>query len=289
TPIPLETLAANDLSIKLNIGELRYLQDSITNLRLDLEQRDGSLNISDVFYEAPQGTLGATLSINPTNGNKADVKLDLNTRNFVFNVSGLPDEKLAQVPAFDIDFRASGQGGNLREVAGSLNGSLYIGSKGGNAENVDLGILETFIFDEIFSVLTPKTRDDLNTQFSCIATIMTIDDGLVTTNPAFAFSTPKIAVITKGTLDLKTERMNFNFNSTPTKALKINAGEMFYPYILISGTLAAPKVGVDPGKAAMHGGAAIATLGLSVLAKGVLDRAGNAIPVCEEMLNNPPK
>ncbi|MDX2428821.1 MAG: AsmA family protein, partial [Xanthomonadales bacterium] len=125
TPIPLETLAANNLSIKLNIGELRYLQDSITNLRVDLEQQDGSLNLSEIFYEAPLGTLGAALSVNPTNGNKADVKLDLNTKDFVFNLSGLPEEKLGEVPVFDIDFHASGKGSNLREVASTLNGSLY--------------------------------------------------------------------------------------------------------------------------------------------------------------------
>ncbi|MGB5486221.1 MAG: hypothetical protein WBN06_02405, partial [Lysobacterales bacterium] len=130
-PIPLETMAANDLSIKLTIGELRYLQDSITNLRLDLEQQAGSLNLSEIFYEAPLGTLGAALSVIPINGNKADVKLDLNSENFVFNLSGLPEEKLGEVPVFDIDFHASGKGSNLREVAGSLNGSLYIGSKGG--------------------------------------------------------------------------------------------------------------------------------------------------------------
>lgn len=289
TPIPLKAIAANDLSIKLNIGELRYLQDSITNFRIDLEQQAGKLSISEIFYEAPQGVLAGSLSINPTNANKADVKFDLNAENFVFNLSGLPKEKLGQVPAFNIDFHASGQGSNLREVAGSLNGSAYIGSKGGNAENVDLSMLETFILDEIFSLIAPKSKDTFNTQFSCIATILNINEGLVTTQPALAFSTEKIAVIVKGTLDLKTEKMNFNFNSTPTRALKINPGEMFYPYILISGTLAAPKVGVDPGKAALHGGAAIATLGISVLAKGVLDRAGNAIPVCEEMLNNPPK
>ena len=289
TPIPLETLAANDLSIKLNIGELRYLQDSITNLRLDLEQQDGSLSISEMFYEAPRGTFGAALSITPADANKADVKLDLNARNFVFNLSGVTDEKLKQIPAFEIDFRASGQGGNLREVAGSLNGSLYMASKGGSAENVDLSILDTFILDELFGVLMPKSKDILDRQFSCIAANMDIVDGLVTTKPALAFSTGKIAVVTKGTLDLKTEKMNFNFTSTPTNALQINPGEMFYPYILISGSLAEPAVGVDPGKAALHGGAAIATMGISVLAKGLLDRVGNAIPICEEMLNNPPQ
>jgi uncharacterized protein involved in outer membrane biogenesis len=204
-------------------------------------------------------------------------------------VSGLPEEKLGQVPAFDIDFHASGKGSNVREVAGTLNGSLYIASKGGSAENVDLSLLETFIFDQIFSVIMPKSQEKFDTQFSCIAINLQISDGLVTTNPAIAFTSEKVAVVTKGTLDLKTEKMNFNFNSTPTNALQISPGEMFHPFILISGTLAEPSVGVDPGKAALHGGAAIATLGLSVLVKGVYDRAGNAIPVCEEILNNPPK
>jgi len=288
TPIPLKALAARDFSIKLNIGELRYLQDSITNLRVDLEQQAGSLNITELFYEAPQGTLGATLSINPTNANTADVKLDLKTKDFVFNLSGIPEDTLTQVPAFDIYFHAEGKGSNLREVAGSLNGSFYIGSKGGSAEGVDLSILDTFILDQLFGVLMPKSKDALDRQFSCIAANMDIVDGLVTTKPALAFSTGEIAVVTKGMLDLKTEKMNFNFNSTPTKALQINVGEMFYPYILISGTLAEPAVGVDPGKATLHGGAAIATMGISVLAKGLIDRAGNAIPICEEMLNNPP-
>ena len=206
----------------------------------------------------------------------------------VFNISAVPEERQYQIPAFNIDFHAEGDGANLREVAGSMNGSLYMASPGGNAENVDLSILETFIFDQIFSVLMPKSEETLDTQFSCIATNLEISDGLVKTKPALAFATKKIAVVTKGTLDLKTEKMNFNFKSIPNKALQINPGELFHPFILISGTLAEPTVGVDPGKTVLHGGAAVATMGLSVLAKGMLDRAGNTMPVCEEILNNPP-
>ncbi len=289
TPLPLDALASKDLQIKLDIGEIRYWQDSITDLVLDLEQQNGSLNVSQLSYEAPRGSLNASLSINPTVADQADVKIDLSTKEFGFNLSGLPDEKLDQIPVFDIDFHGRGKGSNVREVAGTLNGSLYVASKGGNAENVDLRLLETFIFDQIFSVLMPKSQEKFDTQFSCIATNLQISDGLVTTSPAIAFTSQKVAVVTNGTLDLKTEKMNFNFNSTPTNALQISPGEMFHPYILISGTLAKPAVGVDPGKAALHGGAAIATLGISVLAKGLIDRAGNAIPVCEEILNNPPK
>jgi hypothetical protein len=289
TALPLDALASKDLQIKLNIGEIRYWQDSITDVILNVEQRNGRLNISQLSYEAPLGNLHASLSINPTGSDKADVKIDLGAQDFVVNLSGLPDEKLDKVPAFDVDFHASGNGANIREVAGSLNGVLYMASKGGSAENIDLSLLETFLLDQLFSVIMPKSQENFSTQFSCIAANLQISDGLVTTRPAIAFTSEKVAVVTKGTLDLKTEKMNFNFNSTPTNALKINPGEMFHPYILISGTLANPAVGVDPGKAALHGGAAIATMGISILAKGVLDRAGNAIPICEEMLNNPPK
>ena len=289
TPLPLDALASADLQIKLDVAELRYWQDSITDLVLNLEQHNGSLKVPQLSYEAPLGTVSSSLSIDPTGAGQADVNVGLSTKGFSFNVSGLSEEKLGQVPAFDIEFHARGKGANVREVAGTLNGSFYVASKGGSAENVDLSLLETFILDQLFSVLMPKSNENINTQFSCIAANLQISDGLVTTMPAIAFTSQKVAVVTKGTLNLKTEKMNFNFNSTPTNALQISPGEMFHPYILISGTLAKPAVGVDPGKAALYGGAAIATLGISVLAKGVLDRASNTVPICEEMLNNPPK
>jgi uncharacterized protein involved in outer membrane biogenesis len=284
TPLPLEELATVDLQIRLDIAELRYRQDSLTDLLMDLELQAGSLDIRQFSYDAPRGKLWTSLSIQPTSANRADVKFDLGAEKFVFNLSGLEEDKLDQVPKFDIDFHASGNGADLRELAGTMNGSLYMGSQGGNAGNVDLSLLETFILDQIFSVIMPKSRQGLDTQLSCIATIMEINDGLVTTKPALAFTSDRIAVVAKGTLDLKTEKMNFNFNATPTNALNISAGEIFQPYILIGGTLANPVVGVDPGKAALHGGAAIATLGVSVLAKGVVDRLSNAVPVCGEML-----
>ena len=289
TPVPMEAFSSVDLDISLDIAELRYLQDSVTELLFRVKQQHGALDVQQLSYKGPRGKVMAALSITPIQASVANVKIDLNAEGFIFNLAGVPDDKLDQTPLFDIDFHASGNGANLQDVAGSLNGSFYMASKGGNAENVDLSILETFIFDQIFSVLMPKSDKTLNAQFSCIAARAEIENGLVTTSPAIAFTTDKIAVNTKGTIDLKTEKMNFNFNSTPTNALKINAGELFHPFILISGTLADPKVGVDPGKSVLHGGAAIATLGLSVLAKGVVDRAGALNPLCDEMLNDPPK
>ena len=283
TPIPFEALAAADISINLHVSELQHMEDSINNLVFEAEVKAGSLNISEYSFEGPIGTFNTSLSIQPTGANQADVIIDLSADKLVLNLSGLPDDKLHDIPAMSLDLHAQGRGGDTRQVAGSLNGELYLQSSGGTLEGVDLSILDTFIFDEIFGLLMPKNEADKDLTLKCVAAILKIENGLVKTNPAIAFTTNKIGVVTKATLDLKTEKMNFNFNATPTNALKISAGELFNPYILISGTLTKPEVGIDPAKALLHGGAAIGTAGISILAKGLIDRVGNAMPICEEM------
>ena len=78
--------------------------------------------------------------------------------------------------------------------------------------------------------------------------------------------------------------MHFNFNAIPNNALKISASELFNPYILVGGTLSKPEVGLDPAKVLLHGSVAVGTAGISILAKGLLDRVSNTAPLCEEML-----
>jgi uncharacterized protein involved in outer membrane biogenesis len=283
-PLPLEALAATDMIIDLDIAELRHRKDSIKNLDLKAELKDGRLIVPLLSLEGPQGKSMSSFSIEPTGAGKADVNVDLSAEKMVFNFSGQSQDNLHLLPAIDIEFRANGSGGNLREVAGSLNGSLYVGSEGGTLEGVNLSILDTFILDEVFSLIMPKSdnKDDLD--LTCAATILKITDGLVKTDPAIAFTTSQITLVSKGTLDLKTEEINFNFNATPNNALKISAGELFNPYILVGGTLGKPNVGLDPGKVLIHGGAAIGTAGISILAKGLIDRVGTTVPLCEEML-----
>jgi len=283
TPLPLDALAAADVTVKLDIAELRHQRDSIKNLALEAGLQAGVLNISQLSLEGTRGSLGASFSVRPTGTNMADVKVNLSAENLVLNLSGQPEDKLHQVPTIDIELRASGKGGNLQEVAGSLNGSLYLGSRGGILEGVDLSVLDTFILEEMFRLIMPKsdTKDDL--ELTCAATILKITDGLIKTNPALAFTTGQITLVAKGTVDLKTEEMKINFNATPNNALKISASELFNPYILVGGTLAKPEVGLDPAKVLLHGGAAVGTAGLSILAKGLLDRVSTTIPLCEEM------
>jgi len=284
TPLPLDALAATDMTVQLKIAELWLQHNNIRNLSLEAEIHAGGLNIPQLSLEGPRGKLWSSLSIEPVDKSGANVKIDLNAEKFVFNFTRQPKDRLAQFPAYDAQLSVSGKGSNLQELAGSLNGSLYLGSEGGTLEGVNLKVLDTFILDEIFSLITPKTDTKNDLDLRCVATILTITDGLVKTDPALAFTTSRITLVSKGSLDLKTEKMKFNFNATPNKALQVSASELFNPYILVGGTLSKPVVGLDPAKVLLHGGAAIGTAGISILAKGLLDRVGNTAPICEEML-----
>lgn len=283
-PLPLNLLASTDLSINLKIAELKLQNGHINNLDLDAKMLKGSLEVSQLYLEGPLGSLRTSLFIKPTDSSNADVNLNLVAENLVLNLTNQSEQYLHQLPVLDVHGEFSGKGSNLRELAGSLNGAIYLGSNGGILKGVNLRLVDTFILDEIFSLILPTSdsKDDL--VISCAATLLEITDGLVETNPALAFTTDQIALVAKGTLDLKTEKMNFNFTATPNKALKVSASEFINSFILVSGTLAKPVVGLDPARVLIQGGAAIGTVGISLLAKGLIDRVGNTAPLCEQML-----
>jgi hypothetical protein len=59
---------------------------------------------------------------------------------------------------------------------------------------------------------------------------------------------------------------------------------LFNPYVEASGTLAKPKITVDPTNTLVGGSLAVMTGGLSVLAQNVVDRVNASGNVCAERL-----
>ena len=87
-------------------------------------------------------------------------------------------------------------------------------------------------------------------------------------------------------LDLKSERFNTTVRTTPERALSISAGELVNPYVQVVGTLAAPRLAVDETGLLITGGAAVATGGLSILARGIWDRLARSRDPCGQASAN---
>lgn len=284
TPLPIHVLKHIDGDIRLTIKALRLKQGSLNNLIVTAELQRGGLNVSELSVKDDHGVLSARFSVFPMKQGKAEIKLDLVAIDFSLNLFGQSEEMLSQLPLFSMNTSVSGNGDNLRELAGSLNGTLQLASSGGVLEGVNLSVLDSFFLEDLFRLILPAADDDKDLQLKCAATILKINNGHVKTDPALAFTTNKISLIANGKLDLKTEKIKFNFKSIPNKAYKFSTSELINPYVLVGGTLKNPSVGIDPGKVLVKGGIALGTAGISILAKGALDRWGNTVPLCEEML-----
>jgi hypothetical protein len=102
----------------------------------------------------------------------------------------------------------------------------------------------------------------------------------VTPHPNSFISTDKVRMTLKSTIDLKTEKISMNIRTTPQRGLSISGGELLNPYLNIVGTLAAPRFAVDEAGVLISGGAAVATGGLSVLAKATWDRLSRSRKPC---------
>jgi uncharacterized protein involved in outer membrane biogenesis len=284
TALPLDLLELTDATVSLGVDELILGASSLEDLVFKARVNDGSLEVSDLSFRELRGRLKSSLSVVPVGAGKANVAIDVVGNNVFLDLFETPEDEWSTLPVYDIDLQVNGTGGTTRELAGSLDGRLFIGSGGGTLKDVNLSLLDTFILEEVFALITPKSTKSDALNIACFVSVFEFKNGVVKTQPVVALTTDKINLISKGTLDLKTENISFNFNATPNKALNISPSELLNPYILVGGTLAEPDVGIDPSKALIHGGAAIGTAGISILAKGVLDRVGVTVPTCEEIL-----
>jgi hypothetical protein len=134
---------------------------------------------------------------------------------------------------------------------------------------------------EILNVINPFYKAAPYTDIECVVLAVKIDDGHAAGAPNSFFGTDKIRLTLKSSLDLKTEAIDININMRPRKGLKVSSGELFNPFVKVTGTLAAPRLAVDEAGVLVSGGTAVATGGLSILAAMAWDRMSRSSDPCK--------
>ncbi|NIP15861.1 MAG: hypothetical protein GWM88_14505 [Pseudomonadales bacterium] len=90
--------------------------------------------------------------------------------------------------------------------------------------------------------------------------------------------------MSSGFANLATERIDFTFNALPRRRLSVSATELINPYVRVNGTLLKPSLSLDSKNAAVTGGAAALTGGLSLLAQATWKRTFGSRDVCGKAL-----
>ena len=275
--IPFEAMAKLNASVAIDIGELQRGTLHIRDIVLQAGLQDGVFELSQAGFQAKSGAVGARGRLDP-DGGQGSLSFEFAARNLAL---GMTDVNQDLEMTGDIELNLESTGNDLRSLLGNANGIFFLNARGGRVANNQ--VMRAFygdMLDEIIGTINPFSKTDTHTNFECIIVPMGFTAGVVTTNPGSLIATDKMRMVIDSDVDLKSEVLDVNIRTIPKKGIVISAGEIMNPYIKVVGTLAAPKLAVDEAGVLVSGGVAVATGGLSILARAAWNRVNRAKDPC---------
>ncbi len=192
--------------------------------------------------------------------------------NITIGLPAFSPEEFEDLPRYALNLAFITTGDDLREMAGNMNGYLrLVGGEG----RMRIGAMRVFTQDflyELFSTLNPFSATDPYSNLHCTAILAAVEGGNLVGRPALVLQSDRLNVFANARVDLKTERVDVDFNTVPQRGLGLSLSNLVNPYVKVSGTLASPSLGFNPTGTLIEGGAAVATGGISILAKSFADR-----------------
>ncbi len=269
-PVPTDWLHSVNMVASIDVGELRLPNHILRNVDIDLSLQEGEFTVKQIKATATEGELVARFRM-VANGDRITTNGTLEGIDIVLG-KGEAGEGGNLLPEQNFYLEFETEGSTSRELAGNLNGYAQLtGDEGQLKNSVTLGLYSSF-FKELVGTVNPFVEREPYTTISCFAAYVEIVDGVASINPGAVLQTDKLNMFALGQIDLKTEKINLRFNTSARKGIGISASDFVNPFVGVGGTLARPRLGLDPKHAMFEGGIAYATGGLSIIAKSLYGR-----------------
>lgn len=279
--IPFETMKRLNAIVNVELGELQRDGLHLSDLTLQSELRGGALYLEQLKFRAPSGWLQAKGSLEPADG-VGKMVFQLAARDFAIGAAGINVDLSA---SGDIDVNLESTGMDLRTAAGNLNGIVLVSLSGLTLQsNPFLKRLYGDMLSEIISAINPFSESESSVLLDCVVVPLEFDGGRLQTQPHILIRTDKVRIVSESSVDLRSEKIDMQFRTSPRKGITISAGEILNPYVKLIGTLAAPRLAVDQQGLLGSGGAAVATGGLSILAQAAWERMSQSKDPCQATL-----
>ncbi len=283
TPLPLDWLEVMNGAVDVRIEEVILHDRLLLGLKLNAGLQDGLLSIEPYRVKGRTGEFDVVATVRRRDDGKADVNVDFQAVDLLPAREDWQNADPATLPKINAMLDARAVGATPRELAASLNGRLRGVASEGTLPGNGLGALNSYFLEQIVRILVPGLDTQQPTVLKCFAGNVLVRDGVIKPEPLVTLRTDKLLVLAAGSVDLRDETLHLQFQTTPSKLLGASLMELANPFVSIEGTLASPRPILDPGRTIVYGGAAAATGGLSIVAKGLWDRLRGAQKPCEQL------
>ena len=276
--IPFDAMRKLDASVVLEVKALQREPLFLTDITMRAALKDGAFHLHETGFKSRKGWLQAHAALELAEG-AGKAKLAIRARDLRLG-RATSGEGLNRNTDIEVNIEAAGT--DLRTLAGNSTGVLFLEMRDFTApNNTLLKRLYGDMLNEILDTINPFSKADEETRINCVVLPVEINDGRLGVNPEALVQTDKLRIVSDASIDLETEKLEMTFRTTPRKGLTISAAELLNPYVMVVGTLAAPQLAVDAKGGLISGGAAVATGGLSILAKATWERLVRSKNPCE--------
>jgi uncharacterized protein involved in outer membrane biogenesis len=281
-PLPFDFLNAGSADLELLVETFRQGPLALEQLQGSLKLNDGALNIKTGFSVTDGGNASADVSL-VSRGDSADVEIKLDISELRFSLSTSDAQPAVQSPLIGLSTDVRSSGGSLRALASNAIGKVLFTQGPGQVDNSALGLFSADIVAQLFSALNPFAKKEPYTIWECTVFALNIVDGVSTIEPMLAQS-EKVTIVGSGSINFNDESLDIRFNTKPRRGVGVSANMFVTPFVMLGGTMSAPRLALDKTGVLISGGAAVLTGGISLLVKGAADRASGASDRCAAAL-----
>lgn len=146
--------------------------------------------------------------------------------------------------------KLTGVGASVREAAGNANGEAMLVVPGGEVREAFAELLGINVTKGLGLLLA---KDQSKTDVRCAVAHFEARNGVLRSD-RIVFDTDPVLGTGQGTIDLRTEQMNFKIAGKPKEPRLVR---LMAP-VTVNGPIVQPKIGVEPGRAIAQGGIAAA-------------------------------
>ena len=281
TPVMTLTGHGLDIDLDLQVNNLYLGNTTVEDIELDFVLSHQLLEIKPFTFKGSQGGRFHGEASLDGRGSKPVFYLRLGGKDIRLGLAAVPGQDPSTFPPIELDVALDGVGATRREIASSLDGKARVFMGSGKLASAGLDLLFSDFLTQLFNTLNPFAETSDYTQIDCAVMAADAVSGKVDVLPVI-FHTEQLTMLSQGVVDLNTEGIDLSFNTKPRTGIGLSAGVLINPLIKVGGRLTAPAIEMDPAGTVVSGGLAVATLGISVLAKSVNDRFLSSKDPCGE-------
>jgi len=286
-PLPTEDLKLVDLNVKVNAQRLKTKNMTLANTNMDIKLNDGYLIIQPLMSSVYGADVTGHFELN-TNEKINQVAANISFKGL--EPSQLPNLELKVSNAkTDVTIIAEGSGNSVSQIMAGLNGKFLVQIDKGIVTDPIARSLNANVLTATLGLLNPfsassKGAEQIN--LKCAVVNFDIKNGIATTRQGIAISTSNLNIIGSGAINLESEQLDIGIKPQVKEGVSLGLGQLV-SLVRLSGTLSKPTTTADPTAVVSTGwwaGQAIATGGLSLLAKGLFGRMTADIDPCATAL-----